>query len=125
MSQHVTRPITSSRLICASPGQIIRLQAHPEKSTTSLGCNCSRPTNATVLPELVNDHGTNYFQVTFVHRPAESGVTHHVQSSPDLGAWTDIATYTGSNSVLSANAVEVSCIGSTNQCVTVRETTGA
>jgi hypothetical protein len=80
-------------------------------------------TNASVLPALNSNQGTNCFQVTFVRRPAESGVTYHVQSSSDLAAWTDIATYAGSNIVLSAGVAEVSRIGSPNKRVTVREST--
>jgi hypothetical protein len=79
-------------------------------------------TNASVLPGVASDQGSNYFQVTFVRRPAESGVTYHVQSSSDLSTWTDIATYAGSSIVLTANAVEVSRVGSPNERVTVRET---
>jgi hypothetical protein len=63
-------------------------------------------------------------QISFIRRPAESGVTYHVQASADLGDWTDIATYAGSNIVLSAQAAEVSRVGSPNESVTVRDTSG-
>jgi len=81
-------------------------------------------TNATILPNIVASQGTNFFQITFVRRPAETGVTYHVQESTNLTAWSDIASYAGSNIVLSANAMEVSRIGSPNESVTVRDTSG-
>ena len=68
--------------------------------------------------------GTNYFQISFVHRPAESGVTYHVQASTNLAVWLDIATYSSSNSVLTAQAMEVSRVGSPDESVTVRDLTG-
>jgi hypothetical protein len=37
-------------------------------------------------------------------------------------SWSDIATYSGSNSVLTANAREISRTGSPDESVTVRET---
>jgi hypothetical protein len=70
----------------------------------------------------VTNQGTNFFQITFIRRPAEPGITYHVQSSPDLAAWSDIATYAGSNIVLKAGAVEVTRTGSPDESVTVRET---
>jgi hypothetical protein len=79
-------------------------------------------TNNNIKPGIVTNQSTGYFQITFVRRPAESGVTYHVQSSPNLLTWTDIATYAGSNIVLSAQAAEVSRVGSPNESVTVRET---
>jgi hypothetical protein len=79
-------------------------------------------TNATVYPNVVPSAGTNYFQITFVRRPAETGVTYHVQESSTLGGWSDIATYAGSNIVLTANAMEVSRAGSPDESVTVRDT---
>ena len=82
-------------------------------------------TNATVSPGFTSYQGSNYFQVTFIRRPVEPSVTYHVQSSFDLTAWTDIATYAGSNIVLTANAVEVSRAGSPNESVTVREKASA
>jgi hypothetical protein len=81
-------------------------------------------TNATILPATVPSQGTNFFQITFVRRPAESGVTYHVQTSGDLSAWTDIAAYAGSNIVLTAQAAEISRIGSPNESVTVRDISG-
>jgi len=78
-------------------------------------------TNATILPGTVSRLNTNYFQITFVRRPAESGVTYHVQESTALTNWSDIATYSGSNIVLSAQATEVSRIGSPDESVTVRD----
>jgi hypothetical protein len=79
-------------------------------------------TNNTLQPGVVTNQSNGYFQITFVRRPAESGVTYHVQSSPDMVSWSDIATYAGSNIVLGAQAAEVSRSGSPNESVTVRET---
>jgi hypothetical protein len=80
-------------------------------------------TNATVLPSVVSGP-TNCMQITFVRRPAEAGVTYHVQESDNLVDWSDIASYAGSNVVLTARAIEVSRTGSPNESVTVRDTTG-
>jgi hypothetical protein len=81
-------------------------------------------TNATIQSSVVTNQGGNYFQITFIRRPAETGVTYHVQESADLFAWNDIATYAGTNIVLGANAREVSRVGTPNESVTVRDTTG-
>jgi len=82
-------------------------------------------TNTTMLaPGVATSQNTNYFQVTFMRRPAEVGVTYHVQQSANLVNWTDIATYAGTNIVLTAQAMEVSRVGSPNECVTVRDTSG-
>ena len=78
-------------------------------------------TNTAVVPGTCTNQGNHYFEVSFVHRPAENTVTYHVQSSPDLVNWTDIARYCGSNSVLTANATEVSRAGSPDESVTLRE----
>ena len=58
------------------------------------------------------------------YRPAESSVTYHVQASSNLITWTDIATYSGTNRVLTAQAAEISHSGSPNETVTLRDTTG-
>jgi hypothetical protein len=79
-------------------------------------------TNVTIQSTIVTNQGGNYFQITFIRRPAETGVTYHVQESPDLSAWRDIATYAGTNIVLGATAMEVSRVGSPNESVTVRDT---
>ena len=81
-------------------------------------------TNTTMVPARAVTNGTNHFQVTFVRRLAETGVTYHVQASDDLATWTDIATYSGTNITLTAQAAEVSRTGSPNESVTVRETAG-
>jgi len=81
-------------------------------------------TNAMATPSIVANQNTNYMQITFVRRPAESGVTYHVQTSANMINWTDIASYTGSNIVLTAQAMEVSRTGSPAECVTVRDTSG-
>ena len=77
-------------------------------------------TNATIVPNLA----TNGLEITFVHRPAELGVTYHVQASTNFSTWTDIATYSGSNKVLTAQATQVSSAGSPNESVTVRDLSG-
>jgi hypothetical protein len=79
-------------------------------------------TNTTVLSGVVTNQGSHYFQIAFNRRPAETTVTYHVQFSSDLVSWSDIATYCGSNIVLTASAKEVSRTGSPDECVTVRET---
>ena len=76
----------------------------------------------TLQSGIVTNLGNNYFQITFIRRPAESGVTYHIQSSSNLVSWSDIATYAGSNVVLTASAAEVSRRGSPDESVTVRET---
>jgi hypothetical protein len=77
---------------------------------------------ATVQASLNASPGTNYLQISFTRRPAELGVTYHVQHSLDLEAWADIATYSGSNGVLTAQAVEVSRIGFPTETITLRDT---
>lgn len=81
-------------------------------------------TNATLKTGMAANAGTNYFQITFVRRPAEVGVTYHVQASTNALQWLDIATYSGTNIVLSAQAAEISRVGSPNESVTVRDLTG-
>jgi hypothetical protein len=78
-------------------------------------------TNNTITPNLAAAPNTNFLQMSFVRRPAELGVTYHVQASTNLVTWTDIATYSGSNAVLTAQAVEVSRSGSPNETVTIRD----
>jgi hypothetical protein len=51
-------------------------------------------------------------------------VNYHVQASTNLAEWSDIASYAGSNIVLTPQAIEVSRIGSTNQSVTIRDSSG-
>jgi hypothetical protein len=70
----------------------------------------------------VQTNGNQYAQLSFIRRPAEDGVTYHVQVSADLNNWSDIATYAGPSIFLSPNAAEVSRIGSPAETVTVRET---
>jgi Hydrazine synthase alpha subunit middle domain len=79
-------------------------------------------TNSILQTSVVTNQGLSYFQISFVRRPAETGVTYHVQNSSDLVNWTDIATYAATNIVLTSKAVEVSRIGSPDESVTVRET---
>ena len=79
-------------------------------------------TNMMLQSATVAASGTNHFQISFIRRPAETGITYHVQSSSDLIAWSDVATYSGTNVVLTPQATEISRIGSPNESVTVRDT---
>jgi hypothetical protein len=79
-------------------------------------------TNATVQSCVAASQGTNCLQVSFIRRPAEAGVTYHVQSSTNFAAWSDIASYAGTNIMLTAQAAEVSRSGSPNETVTIRYT---
>lgn len=81
-------------------------------------------TNVTAQSSIGRNSGTNYFQITFVRRPAEVGVTYHVQASTNASQWSDIATYAGTNIFLSAQAAEIARVGSPNESVTVRDLTG-
>ena len=76
--------------------------------------------NTLARPAIVGNQGTNYIQISFTRRPAESGITYHVQASTSLGSWTDIATYAGTNIVITPKAAEISRVGSSNELVTVR-----
>jgi hypothetical protein len=80
-------------------------------------------TNAAVQAAVANNQGTNQFQISFVRRPAEPGVTYHVQASGDLVSWSDVATYNSTNIVVTAQVSEVSRIGSPNETVTIRDGT--
>ena len=79
-------------------------------------------TNQLIRATLKEAAGTNHIQLGFIRRPAESGVTYHVQASTDLSNWVDIASYAGTNIVLTPQAVEISRTGSLNELVTVQET---
>jgi len=79
-------------------------------------------TNALIQPAVLADQSTNHFQISFIRRPAEPGVTWHVQVSADLVTWSDIATYSGANIVLAAQTAEISRTGSPNETVTLRGT---
>ncbi|HWD19882.1 MAG TPA: hypothetical protein VHB20_11450 [Verrucomicrobiae bacterium] len=81
-------------------------------------------TNVTVTPSLAVQQQTNYFQISFTRRPAETGVTYHVQGSSNLGPWSDIATYSGTNIVLTQQAQEIARAGAPNETVTVRDLAG-
>jgi hypothetical protein len=78
-------------------------------------------TNQCIASTMVSSQGTNRFQICFVRRPAEMGVTYHVQASLDLQNWSDIASYAGTNVVVSAQAAEISRVGSPNETVTVSD----
>jgi hypothetical protein len=82
-------------------------------------------TQTSIVASTGANQNTNCVQLTFIRRPAESGVTYHVQESTNLVDWSDIASYAGSNIVLSPRAAEVSRVGSPNESVTVRETSGS
>jgi len=77
-------------------------------------------TNVTLQTAITANQGSNYLQVSFIRRPAETGVTYHVQQSLDLANWSDIATYAASNIVLTAQAAEISRVGSPNETVTLQ-----
>jgi hypothetical protein len=81
-------------------------------------------TNVAVAAGTVISQQTDFFQITFTHRPAETGLTYHVQASDDLEQWSDIASYSGSNAKVSLEAMEVSRSGSPIETVTVRDLTG-
>jgi hypothetical protein len=76
-------------------------------------------TNVSIVAGSTNYQSTNLFEVTFTHRPAETDVTYHVQASSDLFDWADIATYSGTNATLGADAAELARSGSPNETVTV------
>ncbi len=78
-------------------------------------------TNTSLQADVVTNLGNKFFQVTFARRPAEAGVTYHVQTSTNLLTWADLATYAGTNIVLTAQATEISRHGAPNESVTVRE----
>jgi hypothetical protein len=79
-------------------------------------------TNNSLTAGIMQSKGNQYAQLSFVRRPAEDGVTYHIQVSPDLNNWSDIATYAGPVISFSTNAAEVSRIGSPAETVTLRET---
>jgi hypothetical protein len=81
-------------------------------------------TKVSIQPAIVTNQGAAYAQVTFTWRPAEAGVTYHVQESSDLLSWSDIATYSSADVTLSSTALEMSAVGSPDQEVTVRDTSG-
>ena len=76
-------------------------------------------TNALIHSGVAANQGTNRFQISFIRRPAEPGVTYHVQASADFSTWSDIASYAGTNIFLTAQAVEISRTGSPNETVTI------
>jgi len=78
-------------------------------------------TNTALQPNLMASQGTNYFQATFRRRPAEAGITYHVQLSTNLVSWSEIASYAGTNIILTPQALEVSRSGTPNENVTVRD----
>jgi hypothetical protein len=81
-------------------------------------------TNSTVQSTITTAQGAPYFQMSFVRRPAETGVTYHVQASTNMTSWSDIATYAGTNIVVTTAAKEISRTGSPNETVVVRDLTG-
>jgi hypothetical protein len=78
-------------------------------------------TNSLIQHTVVADQGTNHLQISFVRRPLEQGLTYHVQAATDLTQWSDIASYSATNIVLTPQVVEVSRIGSPNETVTIRD----
>jgi hypothetical protein len=79
-------------------------------------------TNSAAQPALAASLGTNFSQISFVRRPAEPGVTYRVQASADLILWSEIASYAGTNVVMSPEAMEISRAGSPNERITLRTT---
>ena len=80
-------------------------------------------TNVLSRSAVVSNQSTNYYEISFTRRPAEKGVTYHVQASTDLSGWGDIASYAGTNIILTGQASERSRVGSPNEVVTVRDGT--
>jgi hypothetical protein len=96
-----------------TPMALVKLLHYWKTNTAEVRVSLSSPT------------APSYAQLAFNRRPTESGVTYHVQHSFDLLGWSDIATYSGSNIVLTANAVEVSRSGAPTESVTVRDMSSA
>ncbi len=80
--------------------------------------------NAVARSSVTANQGTNNFEISFTRRPAEMGVTYHVQASANLATWSDIASYAGTNIVITGQAMEISRIGLPNEVVTVRDKLG-
>ena len=78
-------------------------------------------TNVAARPTFVTTQTNHSFQISFTRLPAETGVTYRVEASSDLTTWGEIARYAGTNIVLTAQAVEVSKVGSPKEVVTVRD----
>ncbi len=100
---------------------------HPAPTNTPLaliGLLNYWKTNVSITAETATGPATNFLEITFTHRPAETGVTYHVQASEDLQRWSEIASYSGANSTLSPQAQEVARVGSPTETVTIRDTTG-
>jgi hypothetical protein len=98
---------------------------HPTPTNTPLALikllDYWKTNTAMVRASFAATSGTNYVQVTFNRRAAESGVTYHIQDSSDLKSWSDVATYSGTNIVLTAQAMEISRTGSPTETITVRD----
>ena len=82
-------------------------------------------TNTATDQTLASIQGTNHFEITFRRRPAESGVTYQVQASADLATWSNIATYSGTNIVITPQAIEISRTGAPTETVKVRDALAA
>lgn len=61
-------------------------------------------------------------QIRWLHRPQESEIHYHVESSTDLREWKDLAHYVGTQSELAPEVVEESKEGSPTEAVTLRYT---
>ncbi|MDB6027253.1 MAG: hypothetical protein JWM68_3476 [Verrucomicrobiales bacterium] len=81
-------------------------------------------TNVATRAAIVTNQATRNFQISFTRRPAETGVSYRVEASPDLQTWSEIAKYANTNIVITAQAAEVSRVGTPNEVVTVRDTLG-
>ncbi len=78
-------------------------------------------TNVAARPTIVTSQTNQTFQISFTRRPAETGVTYRVEASSDLQGWNEIASYAGTNIVITAQAAEISRVGSPKELVTVRD----
>lgn len=78
-------------------------------------------TNAATAQTLASIQGTNHFEITFRRRPAEVGVTYRVEASADLVTWSNLASYSGTNSVVTSQAIEISRTGAPTETVKIRD----
>lgn len=81
-------------------------------------------TNVAARSSIATNAPNRNLQISFTRRPAESGVTYRVEASTSLEQWDEIASYAGTNIVISPQALEISRVGSPNEVVTVRDTAG-
>src|SRR5258708_13342094 len=75
-------------------------------------------TNALIHSGVAANQGTNRFQISFIRRPAEPGVTYHVQTSADFSTSSHIASSARRTISLPGQAVASSRPGRPKQAVT-------